>query len=141
MTNLQVMTSSLGIPSHPVLKPPSDSFTLDLCVGHMMSGAQLYHNMLQVLSKNEPGLRDLGLDLRDLHTHITKIKDTGRLGDAALQNLPALTDTLHDDYQVQLAIHMVLLKLHSFCHDLMRSLRAIATYRLHPVASPSPSTT
>lgn len=41
-----------------------------------------------------------------------------------------LASRLHGNYEVQVATHLTLLQLRSFCHDLIRSLRAITTYRL-----------
>lgn len=36
---------------------------------------------------------------------------------------------LHGDYEAQMAAHLALVQLRSFCHDLTRSLRAINSYR------------
>ncbi|XP_068605531.1 uncharacterized protein [Brachionichthys hirsutus] len=40
-----------------------------------------------------------------------------------------LASHLHGNYEVQVAAHLALVQLRSFCHDLVRGLRAIATYR------------
>ena len=40
-----------------------------------------------------------------------------------------LASRLHGTYDVQVAVHLTLSQLRSFCHDLIRSLRAAATYR------------
>lgn len=45
-----------------------------------------------------------------------------------------LARRLHGNYEVQVAVHLSLTQLRSFCHDLIRSLRAIATYG-RPVAA------
>ncbi|XP_070704789.1 granulocyte colony-stimulating factor-like [Pempheris klunzingeri] len=128
--NLQMMVTSLGIPSPPVLKPPSELFTLEVCVSHMAAGGRLYRGLLGVLSDRVGGLSDLRADLRDLLTHITKMKEAARLGGGEDQNPgPDLASRLHGNYEVQVAAHLTLTQLRSFCHDLIRSLRAVATYR------------
>ncbi|XP_031162795.1 uncharacterized protein LOC116055135 [Sander lucioperca] len=138
-TNLQMMMTSLGIPPAPVLKPPSESFTLDVWVSSMSAGGRLYQGLLGVLSDRLSGLSNLHADLRDLLTHIAKMKEAAQLGDAADQNQSLdLASRLPGNYEVQVAAHLTLTQLRSFCHDLMRSLRAAATYRLpsptHPAA-------
>lgn len=40
-----------------------------------------------------------------------------------------VSSRLHGDYEAQVAAHLTLVQLRSFCHDLSRSLRAINTYR------------
>ncbi|XP_041859953.1 uncharacterized protein LOC121651656 [Melanotaenia boesemani] len=130
-TNLQLMVTSLGIPATPVLKPPSQHFTPDMCVARMLAGTQLYQNLLEVLSSNLSGLETLQADLRDLLTHIAKMKKVAQLGgDASDQNHSLdLASHLQEAYKVQVMVHMTLVQLRSFCHDLIRSLRALATYR------------
>ncbi|XP_029364727.1 colony stimulating factor 3 (granulocyte) b [Echeneis naucrates] len=128
-TNLQMMVRSLGIPASPVIKPLSERFTLDMCVSRMMAGCRLYQELLGVLSKRLSGLQDLRVDLRDLLTHITKMKEVARLGgDSSDQDpdLDLLLSCLHGNYDVQVAVHLTLTQLRSFCHDLIRSLRAIS---------------
>lgn len=41
---------------------------------------------------------------------------------------------LEGDYNTQVALHLTLTRLRSFCHDLSRSLRAVVTYRLRAAA-------
>ncbi|XP_054464149.1 granulocyte colony-stimulating factor-like [Anoplopoma fimbria] len=131
-TNLQMMVTSLGIPPAPVLKPPSEGFTLDVCVNRMSAGSRLYQGLLGDLSGRLSGLSDLQADLRDLQTHITKVKEAAQLGAGVeadqIQSLD-LASRLHGDYGVQVAAHLTLTQLRSFCHDMIRSLRAVATYR------------
>ncbi|XP_070780019.1 colony stimulating factor 3 (granulocyte) b [Enoplosus armatus] len=130
-TNLQMMVTSLGIPASPVLKPLSEHFTLDICVSRMSAGSQLYQGLLGVLSEKLSGLSDLQADLRDLLTHINKMKEVARLGGGVVDqnHSPDLASRLHGNYKVQVAAHLTLTQLRSFCHDLIRSLRAVATYR------------
>ncbi|KAK9534429.1 hypothetical protein VZT92_006878 [Zoarces viviparus] len=139
--NLQMMVTSLGIPPAPVLKPLSESFTLDVCVSRMSAGSRLYQMILEVLSGRLSGLSDLQADLRDLQTHITKMKEAFQLGVIEVdqnqnqnQNLD-LASRLHGNYGVQVAAHLTLTQLRSFCHDLIRSLRAVATYRPRPAGA------
>ncbi|KAM9394368.1 uncharacterized protein KZ484_005425 isoform 2-T2 [Pholidichthys leucotaenia] len=130
--NLQIMVTSLGIPASPVLKPLSERFTLDMCVSRMLVGSHLYQRLLGVLSDKLSGLKDLSADLRDLVTHLTKMKEAAQLStDPSDQNQTLdLASRLPGDYEVQVAAHVTLTQLRSFCHDLIRSLRSIATYRL-----------
>ncbi|KAM9346609.1 colony stimulating factor 3 (granulocyte) b [Symphorus nematophorus] len=132
--NLQTMVTSLGIPAAPVLKPPSDSFTLDDCVSRMSAGSRLYQGLLGVLSAKLDGLSDLRADLRDLLTHINKMTEAAQLsggGGGVVDQTHGLdlARRLHSNYEVQVALHLTLTQLRSFCHDLIRSLRAAATYR------------
>ncbi|XP_072225026.1 colony stimulating factor 3 (granulocyte) b [Leuresthes tenuis] len=131
ISNLQLMVTSMGIPAAPVLKPLSDRFTPDRCLSHMSAGSQLFQDLLGVLSSKLSGLEDLRADLRDLLTLINKLKELGELGgDASDQSATLdLAPHLHDSYKVQVIVHVTLTQLRSFCHDLTRSLRALATYR------------
>ncbi|KAM4531536.1 colony stimulating factor 3 (granulocyte) b [Odontesthes bonariensis] len=131
ISNLQLMVTSMGIPAAPVLKPLSGRFTPDTCVSHMSAGSQLYQELLGVLSGKLSGLEDLRADLRDLLTHINKLKELGELGADASDRTPRLdlAPHLQDSYTVQVLVHVTLTQLRSFCHDLTRSLRALATYR------------
>ncbi|CAK6983476.1 colony stimulating factor 3 (granulocyte) a [Scomber scombrus] len=129
-TNLQMMVKTLGIPDTPVIKQLSQSFTLDVYVSRMSAGSRLYQGLLGVLSDRVIGLSDLRSDLRDLLTQITKMREAAQLGADTDQN-PSLdlASRLHGNYEVQVAAHLTLSRLRSFCHDLIRSLRAAATYR------------
>ncbi|KAM6966143.1 colony stimulating factor 3 (granulocyte) b [Tautogolabrus adspersus] len=131
--NLQMMMTTLGIPVTPVLKPLSEQFTLKICVSRMSAGTQLYQELLGVLSNRLSGLNDLKADLRDLLTHINKMKELAQLGSGGEDDQnhgPDLAFSPHGDYDVQVAVHLTLTQLRSFCHDLIRSLRAVASYRL-----------
>ncbi|XP_035510165.1 uncharacterized protein LOC118322560 [Morone saxatilis] len=129
--NLQVMMQSLRIPAAPVLKPPSERFTLEMSVSRMSAGSRLYQGLLGVLSDRLSGLSDLRADLRDLLTHINKMREAAQLGGASggVDQDHGLDLTSRGDYDVQVAVHLTLTQLRSFCHDLIRSLRAVATYR------------
>ncbi|KAJ4921375.1 hypothetical protein JOQ06_022819 [Pogonophryne albipinna] len=125
-SDLQMMVSSLGIPPAPVLKPPSETFTL------------LYQGLLGDLSERLSGLSDLRADLRDLHTHINKMKEAAHLVRVGEGQNVDLASRLHGNYEVQVAAHLTLTQLRSFCHDLVRSLRAVAAYQLPGTAKPRP---
>ncbi|XP_051276149.1 uncharacterized protein LOC127374625 isoform X2 [Dicentrarchus labrax] len=128
--NLQVMMQSLRIPAAPVLKPPSERFTLEMSVSRMCAGSRLYQRLLGVLSDRLSGLSDLRADLRDLLTHINKMREAAQLGaGGGVDQDHGLDLTSRSDYDVQVAVHLTLTQLRSFCHDLIRSLRAVATYR------------
>ncbi|XP_035472426.2 granulocyte colony-stimulating factor [Scophthalmus maximus] len=131
-TNLQMMVTSLGIPNIPVLKPLSERFTLDMCVSRMSAGGRLYQGLLGVLSERLSGLTDLQADVRDLLTHIRKMKEATQIGADSSDEIQSLdlASRLHGNYEVQVAVHVTLTQLRSFCHDLIRSLRAVAAYRL-----------
>ncbi|KAI9523656.1 hypothetical protein NQZ68_025378 [Dissostichus eleginoides] len=133
-SDLQMMVSSLGIPPAPVLKPPSETFTLAVCVSRMSAGCQLYQGLLGDLSERLSGLSDLRADLRDLHTHINKKlvidEGGGSPGRGGEGQSVDLASRLHGIYEVQVAAHLTLTQLRSFCHDLVRSLRAVAAYQL-----------
>nr|XP_020478719.1 granulocyte colony-stimulating factor-like isoform X2 [Monopterus albus] len=130
--NLEMMAMSLGIPAAPVIKPLSERFTLDICVSRMLAGTRLYQGLLGVLSDKVDGLDDLKVDLRDLLLRISKMKEAAQLegGDSLDQNSRLdLASRLPGNYEVQVAVHLTVSQLRSFCHDLIRSLRTIATYR------------
>ncbi|KAG7218714.1 hypothetical protein INR49_007066 [Caranx melampygus] len=126
--NLQLMVTSLGIPAPPVIKQLSEHFTLDMCVSRMLAGGRLYQGLLGVLSEQVGGLTELSADIRDLLIHVRKMKEVGRLIDDNPDQNPSLDlgRRLHGNYEVQVAVHLTLTQLRSFCHDLIRSLRAIA---------------
>ncbi|KAM4598233.1 colony stimulating factor 3 (granulocyte) b [Polymixia lowei] len=128
-TNLQIMVTSLGIPAAPALKPLSERFTLEHCVSRIAVGIQLHQELLGALANKLSGLTDLRADLRDLLTQIGKMQELGRLSSVEQYQSPHLASRLHGDYEVQVASHLTLIQLRSFCHDLVRSLRLIATYR------------
>ncbi|XP_040047329.1 colony stimulating factor 3 (granulocyte) b isoform X1 [Gasterosteus aculeatus] len=138
-TNLQMMVTSLGIPPAPVLKPLSEHFTLDVCVSRMSSGILLYQRLLGVLSDRVSGLSDLQADLRDLQTHVATVREVAQLRDPELdenQNQrPDLASRLHGNYKVQIATHLTLTHLRSFCHDLIRSLRGVGIYKPRPAGT------
>lgn len=48
----------------------------DVCVSRMSAGSRLYQGLLGVLSNSVSGLSDLQADLRDLLTHLNKVKHT-----------------------------------------------------------------
>ncbi|KAK2833949.1 hypothetical protein Q5P01_017838 [Channa striata] len=130
--NLQMMVTSLGIPASPVIKPLSEQFTLDTCVSRMSAGSQLYQGILGVLSERLSGLGDLKAELRDLLLLINKMKEAAQLSGANSSDQSAASDLaarLQDDYKVQVAAHLTLSQLRSFCHDMIRSLRNIASHR------------
>nr|XP_046272496.1 granulocyte colony-stimulating factor-like isoform X2 [Scatophagus argus] len=128
--NLQMMMTSLDIPPAPVLKPLSERFTLDICVSRMSAGSRLYQGLLGGLSDRLSGLNDLRADLRDLQTHLHKMEEEVQLGSSVMDQTHSvdLTSRLRGNYEVQVAAHLTLTQLRSFCHDLIRSLRAVATY-------------
>ncbi|XP_026210745.1 granulocyte colony-stimulating factor-like [Anabas testudineus] len=134
-TNLQTMEDSLRIPNPPVIKPLSEGFTLETCVGHMLAGIQLYQGLVGVLSDKLSGLSDLKADLRDLLLRINKMEEVGQLSGTSGSDQNSASDLasrLPGNYEVQVAVHLTLSRLQSFCHDMMRSLRNIATYRTQP---------
>ncbi|XP_061906416.1 uncharacterized protein LOC133652073 isoform X2 [Entelurus aequoreus] len=129
----QMMAASLGIPPAPVLKPLSEGFTPEISVSRMAAGGRLYQGLLGVLSGRLGGLDRLRADLRDLLTQIAKVREVAQLTDvdqSQNQNQDVdLASHLHGDYEVQVAAHLTLCQLRSFCHDMIRSLRALAVLR------------
>lgn len=122
-------------------------------MSRMLAGGQLYQGLLGVLSERVGGLTELSADIRDLLTHVRKVtptpvvtshlscavigsshlcvfqmKEAGGLVDDDPDQNPSLDlgRRLHGNYEVQVAVHLTLTQLRSFCHDLIRSLRAIA---------------
>ncbi|XP_043956337.1 granulocyte colony-stimulating factor-like [Gambusia affinis] len=130
-SNLQLMAASMEIPSSPVLQALSPHFTLETCVSRMLAGVQMYQNLLEVLSSKVSGLDDLRADLRDLLTHINKLKEGAQLiVDVSDQNLSTnLASYLQDSHNVQVALRLTLTQLRSFCHDLIRTFRVLSRPR------------
>lgn len=62
---------------------------------------------------------------------VFQMKEVAQLGGDSLDQNQSLdlASRLHGNYEVQVAVHLTLTQLRSFCHDLIRSLRAVATYR------------
>lgn len=48
---------------------------------------------------------------------------------------PDLASRLHGNYKVQIATHLTLTHLRSFCHDLIRSLRGVGIYKPRPAGT------
>ncbi|KAF7218082.1 uncharacterized protein [Nothobranchius furzeri] len=130
-SHFQMMEMSMGIPASPVLKILSELFTLDMCVSRMSAGIQMYENILELLSQSLSGLEDVRTDLRDLLTHINKLKEVADVPDDGLDQNPSLdlASQLQDSYRVQVAVHLTLTQLRSFCYDLIRTFRVLSTYR------------
>ena len=70
------------------------------------------------------------------------MKEAAQLGldDVDQNQSQDLASRLHGNllgtsYEVQVAAHVTLTQLRSFCHDLVRSLRAVATYRPRPAGT------
>ena len=63
------------------------------------------------------------------------MKEAASLDGSVLDQKLELASRLHGNYEVQVATHLTLMQLRSFCHDLMRSLRAVATYRPRAAAA------
>lgn len=59
------------------------------------------------------------------------MKEVAQLSGGGVDQNPSLDQAFNpqDNYDVQVALHLTLTQLRSFCHDLIRSLRAVATYR------------
>lgn len=129
--SLQTMAASMGMPASPVLKGLSEHFTLDMCVSRMLAGVQMYQNLLEVLSNKVNGLEDLRANLRDLLSHINKLKEAAQVSADGSDPNPSfdLASHLQDSYSVQVAVHLTLTQLRSFCHDLNRTFRVLATNR------------
>lgn len=62
---------------------------------------------------------------------VFQLKEVAQLGGDEVDSSHGLdlASRLHGNYEVQVAVHLTLTQLRSFCHDLIRSLRAVATYR------------
>ncbi|KAK0140912.1 hypothetical protein N1851_022088 [Merluccius polli] len=129
MPMLQMMASSLGISTPSALMPLSAHFTLENSLSRMSAGIQLHQDLLQALAPHLVGLDDLRADLRDLHTQITKMQALGGGSSAEPYQSPDLAAHLHGDYEIQVANHLTLTQLRAFCHDIVRSMRNISTYR------------
>uniref|UniRef100_A0A8C5EEN8 Uncharacterized LOC114468471 n=1 Tax=Gouania willdenowi TaxID=441366 RepID=A0A8C5EEN8_GOUWI len=129
LSSLQTMVASLGIPPPPVLKPLSEHFSLEESVSRMLSGVHVLEQLLLVLSEQVFGLTELQADLRDLLTHLTKMTTATQIKGFEQTSMSHLSSRLHGDYEVQVAAHVTLTQLRFFCRDLIRSLRAVATYK------------
>ncbi|XP_077386408.1 colony stimulating factor 3 (granulocyte) b isoform X2 [Festucalex cinctus] len=133
--DLQMMAASLGIPPAPILKPLAPNFNMDTCVNRMVAGVRMFQGLLGVLSERLGGLDRLRADLRDLLTHIAKVREAAWPGGAEMtqdedrDQWAGLAGRLQGDYEAQAAAHLTLTQLRSFAHDIIRSLRAIAAQR------------
>ncbi len=60
------------------------------------------------------------------------MKEVAQLSSDEVDQNPGhdLASSLQGSYEVQVAVHLTLMQLRSFCHDVIRSLRAVASYRL-----------
>ncbi|XP_061701315.1 uncharacterized protein LOC133514061 isoform X2 [Syngnathoides biaculeatus] len=127
--DLQMMAAALRIPPAPVLKPLSEHFDTDTCLERTAEGVRMFQDLLEVLSERLGGLDGLRADLRDLLAQIAKVREAARPGGAepGRDRRPGMAAQLHGDFEAQTAARLTLAQLRSFAHDVIRSLRAIAT--------------
>ncbi|XP_041670936.1 colony stimulating factor 3 (granulocyte) a [Cheilinus undulatus] len=126
--NLGVMASNIGIPSAPILKTLSDSFTLETGLKHMSEGLQLHRALLSSISprlENNNKVTDLQSDIRDLAIQINKMLNKITAETMVLPSPTPVALRLPGEYEVQVAAHLTLVQLQSFGQDVVRLLRSL----------------
>ncbi|KAJ0000889.1 hypothetical protein NQD34_005909 [Periophthalmus magnuspinnatus] len=123
---LHLMMSQLQIPTPPVLKPLSPSFTQEDCVRRMWEGLEQQQRIVGELSSKQSTLSDLHADLSDLKGQVaTMMSAMGVVNSSPVQSESSILINLHGDYETEVAVHLMLTTLRTFCQDLRRSLRTL----------------
>ncbi|XP_035385366.1 uncharacterized protein LOC118241924 [Electrophorus electricus] len=155
MKNLDFVMTLLAIPSPPRMVPISETHTLISCVflgsvldllcvlgndqafvpfqevslNHMAEGIQLHQHLLQEVEGKltcSDRLTPFLADLRDLSAHVHQVQQLAKVTPTEPHGSSSdLSSRLHGDYQVQVAIHLILQQLQSFGQDMFRTLRHI----------------
>uniref|UniRef100_A0A3B4AVE7 Uncharacterized protein n=1 Tax=Periophthalmus magnuspinnatus TaxID=409849 RepID=A0A3B4AVE7_9GOBI len=120
---LHLMMSQLQIPTPPLLKPLSPSFTQD-CVRRMWEGLEQQQRIVGELSSKQSTLSDLHADLSDLKGQVATVT-MGVVNSSPVQSESSILINLHGDYETEVAVHLMLTTLRTFCQDLRRSLRTL----------------
>ncbi|XP_077958654.1 colony stimulating factor 3 (granulocyte) a [Gasterosteus aculeatus] len=125
---LAVMASNIGIPSAPVLRVVSESFSLEDVLRNVSEGLQLHRALLRSVSprlQNKDKVAALLADIKDLIIQINKMVKMAN-GEAAVQPSPSpVVLRLPGEYDVQVAAHLSLGQLQSFGRDVLRCLRSL----------------
>nr|XP_040032984.1 colony stimulating factor 3 (granulocyte) a [Gasterosteus aculeatus aculeatus] len=127
---LAVMASNIGIPSAPVLRVVSESFSLEAVLRNVSEGLQLHRALLRSVSprlQNKDKVAALLADIKDLIIQINKMVKMAN-GEAAVQPSPSPSPVvlrLPGEYDVQVAAHLSLGQLQSFGRDVLRCLRSL----------------
>ncbi|XP_070708166.1 colony stimulating factor 3 (granulocyte) a [Pempheris klunzingeri] len=125
---LVIMASNIGIPTAPVLRAVSESFTLETSLKRMCEGLQLHRALLISVSprlQNKNKVTELLADIRDLVIQINKMLKIVQ-ADAVVQPTPTpVALRLPGEYEVQVAAHLTLVQLQSFGQDVVRCLRSL----------------
>nr|XP_046233275.1 colony stimulating factor 3 (granulocyte) a isoform X2 [Scatophagus argus] len=125
---LVTMASMIGIPSAPVLKVVSESFTLETCLRHISEGLQLHRALLSSVSnhlENNDKVTELLADIKDLVIQINKMLRLVQEKAVVPPTPTPVTLRLPGDYEVQVAAHLTLVQLQSFGQDVVRCLRSL----------------
>lgn len=125
---LGVMATNIGIPSAPVLKTLSGTFSLETGLTRMSEGLQLHRALLGSVSphlEKKEKVMELQADIRDLILQINKMLNKVK-GEALAQPTPTpVALRLPGEYEVQVAAHLTLVQLQSFGQDVVRLLRSL----------------
>uniref|UniRef100_A0A665V0C2 Colony stimulating factor 3 (granulocyte) a n=1 Tax=Echeneis naucrates TaxID=173247 RepID=A0A665V0C2_ECHNA len=127
-SKFELMASKIGIPTAPVMRVVSESFTLQTSLTHMLEGFELHRALLssvfeQLRNKNK--LADLMADIRDLIIQTNKMLKMVQK-DVMTQPTPTpVVLQLQGEYDVQVAAHLTLVQLQGFGQDTVRCLRSL----------------
>uniref|UniRef100_A0A4W4GFD9 Colony stimulating factor 3 (granulocyte) a n=1 Tax=Electrophorus electricus TaxID=8005 RepID=A0A4W4GFD9_ELEEL len=101
----------------------------EVSLNHMAEGIQLHQHLLQEVEGKltcSDRLTPFLADLRDLSAHVHQVQQLAKVTPTEPHGSSSdLSSRLHGDYQVQVAIHLILQQLQSFGQDMFRTLRHI----------------
>ncbi|XP_073346178.1 colony stimulating factor 3 (granulocyte) a [Pagrus major] len=127
-SKLAMMAKTIGIPSAPVLKAVSESYSLETCLTNMSEGLQLHRALLSSVTprlKNQNKVTALQTDIRDLVIQINKLLKKVQ-AEAVVQPSPTpVALNLPGEYEYQVAAHLTLVQLQAFGQDVVRCLRSL----------------
>ncbi|XP_053709797.1 uncharacterized protein LOC128752530 [Synchiropus splendidus] len=126
--NLAIVARNINMPTPPVLRVSAENVSVESGLTQVTEGLLLYQAMLNAtypkLQKNEQVVA-LIADIKDLVVQLNKML---KMANAAksVQPTPAPVELrLDSEYRVQVAIHLTLVHLQSFGHDMSRWLRQL----------------
>ncbi|KAM8889890.1 uncharacterized protein ACB058_012061 [Synchiropus picturatus] len=126
--HLAIVARNINMPTPPVLRVSAENVSVESGLTQVTEGLLLYQAMLNAtypkLQNNEQVVA-LIADIKDLIVQLNKML---KMANAAksVQPTPAPVELrLDSEYRVQVAIHLTLVHLQSFSHDMSRWLRQL----------------
>ncbi|CAN9508531.1 unnamed protein product [Ophioblennius macclurei] len=122
------MAVTIRLPTAPVLKVVSENVTLEQSLKLMYEGLQLHRAALISVShrlEHKERVTELLAEIRDLCFQISKMLKMAQAESGPQPTASSVDLHLPGKYEVQVAVHLTLVQLQSFSHDVVRCLRVL----------------